>query len=282
MICFYHNDLDGRCSAAIVLRALKNGQAIELAYGRPIPTDIVAHGEKIVIVDYSVPPETMRIFLERTNDITWIDHHQSALRINYPIKPAGTLSLEKAACELTWDFFYPGKPAPEAVLLTGDKDIWTWRYGQRTALFNEGIRIHDARPESALWDKLLENDKNLMEQIIVQGEICVKYRNAFCADYVRQFGYEVEFAGLRGIAVALQYFGSDTFGPLMDGYDIGITFAFTGMNWAISLFSHEADVGKIAEHYGGGGHKLAAGFLCETLPFRHTGKPALQQQIKPE
>jgi len=88
---------------------------------------------------------------------------------------------------------------------------------------------------------------------------------------VRQFGYEVEFEGLRGIAVALQYFGSDTFGPLMEGYDIGITFAYTGAAWAVSLFSRDADVGKIAERHGGGGHRLAAGFICQSLPFGRSG-----------
>ena len=268
MICFYHNDLDGRCSAAIAMRAHQDPRSCEVAYGRPIPVELVTHGERVVIVDYTMPPDVMAALFERTRDIIWIDHHRSALSAQYPIKPDGILALDKAACELTWDFFNPNKPTPEAVSLTADKDIWTWRHGLRTAHFNEGMRIQDSRPDSEIWTRLLAEDPELMASIIEQGATCLQYRNAICSDYVRQFGFETEFCGFRSIAVALQYFGSDTFGPLMDAYDIGITFAFTGAGWAVTLFSREVDVGRLAEQHGGGGHRLAAGFFCNELPFR--------------
>jgi oligoribonuclease NrnB/cAMP/cGMP phosphodiesterase (DHH superfamily) len=271
MICFHHNDLDGRCSAAVALRACPGGRSVEVSYNRLVPVDQTEPGEKVVIVDYTVPVEAMAALLERTRDITWIDHHRSALRVRYPVKLPGVLDMNKAACELTWNYFFPGRPVPEAVLLTADRDIWTWRFGRRTACFNEGMRLRDHQPNAALWDRLLADDAALMTEIQEQGGICLQYRDALCADYVRQFGFETEFEGHRGIAVALQYFGSDTFGPLMAGYDLGITFAYTGEGWAVSLFSREVDVGRLAEKHGGGGHRLAAGFVCQTLPFRRTG-----------
>ena len=48
-----------------------------------------------------------------------------------------------------------------------------------------------------------------------------------------------------------------------------LTFGWRKGQWAVSLYSSNADidVSKIAKAKGGGGHKGAAGFQCKTLPF---------------
>ena len=49
----------------------------------------------------------------------------------------------------------------------------------------------------------------------------------------------------------------------------------THLKWTISLYSQgeSVDVSVIAKAHGGGGHKGAAGFRAEELPFQLGGKP---------
>lgn len=267
MICFYHDDLDGRCAAAIVLRAFPGARAEPAFYGSTLKLDKVGRGEKVFIVDFTFPGDAMADLLAKTGDVTWIDHHLSALRVRYPKKLAGILSTEKSACELAWDWLFPGKPPPEAVRLTGDKDTWAWKYGNDTAFFNEGMRVVDHHPAAPLWKALLEEDAAAMAGIKAGGAVCVRYRQAICADYVSRFAFETVIEGRRAIAVGLQMFGSETFGERAKQYDLCLTFEFNGREWNVSLFSETVDVCRIAEKHGGGGHRSAAGFSCARPPF---------------
>lgn len=56
----------------------------------------------------------------------------------------------------------------------------------------------------------------------------------------------------------------------IEPYDLMITFVRRKDKlWNVSLYSTkpEIDCGEIAKSFGGGGHKGAAGFQCEELPF---------------
>src|SRR5574340_865027 len=60
MICIHHNDLDGRCAAAIVNQAA-SGKVLfhETDYKDPAPGDETIRGQDVVIVDFSYRPEIM-------------------------------------------------------------------------------------------------------------------------------------------------------------------------------------------------------------------------------
>jgi len=58
----------------------------------------------------------------------------------------------------------------------------------------------------------------------------------------------------------------------IEPYDLMITFCRrSDKKWNVSLYSTKADIdcGAIAKSFGGGGHKGAAGFQCEDLPFEY-------------
>jgi oligoribonuclease NrnB/cAMP/cGMP phosphodiesterase (DHH superfamily) len=84
----------------------------------------------------------------------------------------------------------------------------------------------------------------------------------------RSYGFEIELAGHRGFATNIYGFGSNGFGPaLMEQYDFCAACIFDGKRWTVSLYSEKIDVGEICKQLGGGGHRGAAGFQCEALPF---------------
>lgn len=270
MKCFYHNDADGRCAGAIVWRTRdsnRKGEMIELEYKDEIPISKIEPSERIVIVDFSFKPEVMEKVFERTKDIIWIDHHKTAFEYKYSENLKGIRDNRYSGCELTWKYFAQTSVIPEAVKLIGDRDTWHWKYGERTANFNMGLMLYPHQPEDEIWEDLLFQAKKL-DEIIVQGKTCVQFRNMFCADYVKSYGFETEFEGHNCFALGIYMFGSESFGSKLKEYDICLSYEFLGDKWIIGLYSEKIDVSEIAEKYAGGGHKGAAGFISEELPFR--------------
>ena len=63
-------------------------------------------------------------------------------------------------------------------------------------------------------------------------------------------------------------FGSEAFGEKFKQYPLCLSFVYMGNKWTVGLYSETIDVSVIAKKYGGGGHTGAAGFVCDTLPFK--------------
>jgi nanoRNase/pAp phosphatase (c-di-AMP/oligoRNAs hydrolase) len=255
---------------------------IEMDYSKPVLVEEIEEGEKIFIVDFSFKPEVMNEVLKRTEDVVWIDHHKTALEYEnqYNKYLAGVRNKDFAACELCWEFFFGSKNAscPAAIMLIGDMDTWKFKYGDETTSFIEGMRLYPHQPADLIWDDLLEGggwyaavQKDVIEKIQAEGEICVKYRDSFCADYLKSFGFETEIEGHSCCVLNLAHMGSLALGPIYAKYDMGCTFAFDGKGYSISLYSDKVDVSEIAKKYGGGGHRGAAGCNVPELPFKRTG-----------
>ncbi len=270
MLCYYHDDLDGRCAAAIVLRAEGGGRFVAADYRKPIPLLPVATGETVVVVDYLPAPESMESLRRHADRLIWIDHHASSLANDEYGGLEGRREDGRAACELTWEFFYPQQPVPRAVSLTADRDVWTWRYGEETASFYEGMRLLPHHPEAPVWRKLLANNRSTMETILRDGRVCRRYQLAVATEFIEKYGFETTLDGYRCYAANLNLFGSEVFGERFDRYAICVCFVYDGNRYNVTLYSKHADVLPIAERYGGGGHRQAAGFSCDRLPFTVT------------
>ncbi len=274
-LCIYHNDTDGRASAAIVRRALGSDVAMcEMKYGDSFPLDEILVADHIIIVDFSLPKEDMQR-LATYHQFTWIDHHKSAIEEMSDISDdwPGVRQTDEAACVLTWRYFFPDKPIPRAVVLIGDRDIWRWDE-RETGAFNEGLYQLNTNPyNTKLWKPLLNNDRALVKEIIDRGSILREARLRNIQSATARYGFVVNFEGHRTLAVNLR--GSGDLGEHIRncGYEIaycyidnlvdGDLFTF------VSLYSKEVDVAKIAQRFGGGGHRGAAGFHFkrESAPF---------------
>jgi len=273
MKIYHHNDLDGRCAAAIALRWAKEfghlPVTIEVDYKDKIQIDQIENGEPVIIVDFSFKPEVMEEVLRRSPSPIWIDHHKTAQDYPYQDLPGLRNFDDKAmsGCELAWKFFYPDKEAPMSVQLIGDYDKWALKLQPQCFQFYEGLKMEVTIPQSALWDHLFSD--LLTDQIIEQGKSAIRYRDNYCDKICNDFGYEVEWEGHKAFATNFYQFGSKGFGDRMDKYDFCIAYLHDGKRFTVSLYSIKGiDVPEICKKYGGGGHKGAAGFVCKELPFQ--------------
>jgi oligoribonuclease NrnB/cAMP/cGMP phosphodiesterase (DHH superfamily) len=265
-LCLHHNDADGRACGAIVRRALgKEVILYEMDYGDSLPLELILVADHILIVDYSLPKDEMEM-LATYHKFTWIDHHKSALdeMDGSATTWAGVRDTSEAACVLTWRYFYPDKPVPEAVTLIGDRDIWRWAE-KNTGAFNEGLYQHYTKPHNDdLWEPLLDDNTEIMDQMIEVGGLIREARLREIRRALARYSFTVNFEGYRTLVINLR--GSGDIGAQIRtmGYEIGYCYVDKVSDGQlmtfVALYSDTVDVSKIALKFGGGGHAGAAGF----------------------
>ena len=289
MKVFYHTDMDGKASAAIVRKYYKLDQDYQdknpnlegavypfemfpINYNIDFPFGKIESQETVVIVDFSLQKDgEFEELLKITDNVIWIDHHISAIQKHNHLqyKLDGIRKVGVAGCVLTWQYFYPDKLPSMTINLIGDYDIWEFQYGEITNYLQSGIRIFDTSPQSSNWLKWLDG-KYYPDQEIATGEVVEKYKENNYKSLIKGLSFYCVFEGYRAVCCNQAQTGSPLFNSVDEStYDIMITFSFNGLLWSVHIYTkkEDIDVSEIAVKYGGGGHRNAAGFQCTTLPF---------------
>jgi len=274
MKCYHHNDLDGRCAAAIVNKNFQSKgpiEFIEMDYKKDVDVAAIQPNEKIVIVDFSFKPDVMKKIREKTSDIIWCDHHVTCKDYDYfndNLPGLRDLTLKGlSGCELTWKYFFPEQALPEAVCLIGDYDSWRLK-NPNCFKFYEAMKTLDQSPKSLEWGVLFDpTNTQEITALINMGTAVLSYRDNLCRDLTDMFGFDTEIDGVKAYATNFYRFGSGGFLERFKNYPVCIAFIYDGKKYTVSLYSESVDVSAIAKKYGGGGHKGASGFICEKLPF---------------
>jgi oligoribonuclease NrnB/cAMP/cGMP phosphodiesterase (DHH superfamily) len=272
MLCIYHNaDQDGECSAAIVRKRYPECKFFGMQYGDklpPITQDILT----IIMVDFSLPMKEMKD-LSNIVALTWIDHHITAMQdylndLNLVL--SGLQDSSKAACELTWEYFFPNQLIPTAVRLVGAYDVWNHK-DLDVVPFHYGVESCPLKGKEALWITLLSPfPKTLVKRLIREGKVCQTYQEAQDAQLLKIYTYKVYFEGLE--CLVINWPGSPSLlaeqAKALYDYEAFISFSYQKNKWSVSLRSYndKVNVAEIAKSRGGGGHHMAARFSCEELP----------------
>jgi len=291
MKCFYHSaDLDGHCSGAIIKMVYPDCKMIGINYGDDFPWKSlpVGCGEKVFMVDFSLQPyPLMRKLAIHADPLIWIDHHKSAIEECWEFGDS-YLGIQRSgigACQLVWEYlkeechFYSEdfqtisteQMLPTFVKLLAEYDVWN-HTDPRTLPFQYGIRQYDTSPENQdFWEELLNPHSIKVEQLIIEGELIIKYENSQNEKYCSACAFDTELDGLKCIAVNKMLTNSRVFDSVWNPnkYHAMLTFGYRKGQWTVSLYStrEDIDVSAIAKARGGGGHKGASGFQCKELPF---------------
>lgn len=200
-----------------------------------------------------------------------------------------------------------GAEIPEAVRLLGRYDVWDKgdleEWESKILPFQYGMRgIEDIyNPECDSWSDLFEADWESdyveipwMQSITAHGDVVLHYQ-AEANHRACESGARLEFIedprswmpggsagffthgntqvfGVRALACNTIVFNSQFFDGVYDPEKHDVMCAYCQLangKWKVSLYTtHDTiDCGEIAKVFGGGGHKKAAGFICESLPW---------------
>lgn len=294
VICVYHSkDLDGYSSGALVKKRYPEARLIGYDYGEEFPWELFYKGVKVIMIDVSLPMRDMYRLAEITGwQLTWVDHHVSAISdyrsfieaqadVSYPAHElqnflTPVLEVGRAACEIGWDYFFPGQPMPLAILLLGQYDTWRnedkvlweddimpFQYGMREICSSaETFPVELLTPVNSVPDAWRPIDP-----IMRQGASILSYQKSMNKKACKN-AFEFEFEGLRAIALNIGGANSTVFDSVWDPekHDVMIPFHYTAPFWKFSLYTtKDIDLSIIAKRYGGGGHAKACGFQIDSL-----------------
>ena len=273
VICYYHDDMDGMASAAIVKKRYPQAVLIRCQYG----TDIVFEEgyDTCIVVDFSFPKKDMEKLNESHTNFCWIDHHKSAKEDLKDLwewtEVDGIRRLDKAACELTWEHFYPDEECPKIIQHIGDVDMWKFELENSKEIV-EALYLIVSEPEDLIFDFDLS-------ELYKTGYILVSAKERRCEAYFKKGGkcrlrmnpvasssysccIHKKSSYIDGYAINTSSDISDACAyAIEEGYAMCVDFFFVNDKWIISLRSKgDLDVSEIAKNYGGGGHKNASGF----------------------
>jgi oligoribonuclease NrnB/cAMP/cGMP phosphodiesterase (DHH superfamily) len=253
---------------------------VGLNYGQAVPWELLK-GAEVALLDFCLQPfgDFVRL-LQIARSVTWIDHHKSAIAAweesELPAEccPLTTLlDTTRAACELTWEFYRPEAPIPRGVFLLGDYDAWR-HSDEDTMRYQMGLRLYDMDPvnESAmtLW-RMVFNSVNhdvFYGDVLRQGDTILSYQKQQNEKSVKAMWFPVNFEGRRWMGVNQGGINSTFWDAVWsESFDGKLGFVRFKDHWTVSLYSETLDCSEIARRHGGGGHRGAAGFQCQELPF---------------
>jgi oligoribonuclease NrnB/cAMP/cGMP phosphodiesterase (DHH superfamily) len=288
MKCFYHNDLDGRCAGSIVAQFTQNYNQedyFEVDYIKPLPIDKIQENEIVYLVDYSFKGDTiyqLQSILEKTLNIIWIDHHTSSLNLIKEYselnKIDGLRQNKISGAALTYMYLYNCKfeEIPYYVKLVSDYDCWIYKFDPDTTYFKIGMDTFEHNALDQIWKDLYFEYFNpsfythRSEFVLInKGKDIKQYIDQDNTQYRNSWAYESEIAGIKCLVINRKS-NSWIFGDKVNEYPITMVWAFDGERYSYSIYSvaSEIDCSKIAEKFGGGGHKGAAGFSSSELLFK--------------
>jgi len=279
--------MDGRCAGAIVAQYENNYNRedfFEVDYLMDLTPMLnkIKEGEKVYFVDYSFKEDTKWVLhhlLKKECNVVWIDHHTSSLELekNHHWNIDGIRRDKISGAALTYMYLYNCEfnELPYYIKLVSDYDCWIYNFDPDTTYFKIGIETESYDALDVIWEVLAgvnisEFDTTAtLYQIRDKGKIIKGYIDRDNDQYRNQFSYESIIGGNKALVVNRKT-NSWIFGDKYNEYPLVCVWAFNGTRYSYSIFSSNpnVDCSKIAESYGGGGHKGAAGFSSDELLFK--------------
>lgn len=270
LIIYHANCLDGFGAAYAAWRHFEplGGEVeyVSASHGYNPPD---CRGSEVYIVDFSYKRAQLKQLCEQAARVTIIDHHISAQEDLAGLEKEHdnlqvVFDMERSGAVLTWEFFHKDE-APLLLRHVQDRDLWQFKLDGTDAI-NTALMSYPFGFER--WHEAV-NDPAALASLRHEGETI----NRFRAQMIEQYKQRAVLGEVAGHTVpvvnAPHAIISELLGQLALEHPFAAGYQDKGNKRSWSLRSRReggADVAKIAEAFGGGGHRNAAGFHTE-LPI---------------
>ena len=275
ILCIYHGHCADGFAAAWVVRTFYDTQPdcdVEFypaKYDDDIPRIDPAEDRHVLIVDFSYPVEQMERLALVASSVTVLDHHKTAQAALEPLLANGTIQGEfdmtRSGAMMTWNHFFPGEDPPALLTHVQDRDLWEFNYHNTRAIM-AAVFSYDFTFEN--WDGLMSELPSRLER---EGLAIDRANLKMIRDHIKLNAYSAIIGYVRVPVVNCPGAWASDAGHIM-GANQPFAASYTEVDGyrKYSLRSQPGcmDVSKIAEQYGGGGHKHAAGFTVAASRMR--------------
>lgn len=276
IVVIYHADCrDGFASAYAAWKKFgEDASYIPCKAGNNTPPEGLTNKE-LYILDYSFSKETLQTLLDTNKSVIVIDHHKTA-KEDVESFEDNIFDNDHSGAVLSWKYFHPDTDVPPLLEYVEDHDLWRFALPENRE-FNVALGQYDVTFEA--WDALIEElkDTDKLINFIAKGALLAKFEDRLVAKLM-QYKERVLFEGHEVWAINASRIYRSILGNQLAGLNlaqeqtpIGIVYYHNGGSVSVSLRSiGDTDVSVLAEKYGSGGHKNAAGINVPTfndLPF---------------
>lgn len=288
-IVIYHHPCDDGFGAAWAAwtRWGDDVQYVPAAYGQPAP-DVT--GKHVLIGDFSYKRDVLEQMARQAASIVILDHHTSAEADLQAFRaPTGMIEenvesiladlaaldlspvlaqfdMERSGARMMWDFCRgeEGLPVPDLIRMIEDRDLWRFEIPE-TKAFTMWLRSIPYEFEE--WAHVSSDLQLRGQRQLIMAEAHAMKR--FYDQKISEMAQLVFWSEIGGHNVPTvncpNIFASDVCHELLRMFPaapFAASFHIREDKKGFSLRSehHRLDVSKIAETFGGGGHRNAAGF----------------------
>lgn len=256
-LCIYHgNCVDGFGAAWVVRKALGEIDFHAGTY-QETPPDVT--GKDVVMVDFSYKRPVLLEMAEKANSILILDHHKTSAEdlIDLPANVTVKFDMNRSGAMMSWEHFFPTETPPQLLLHIEDRDLWRFAL-QNTRRIQANVFSYPY--DFQVWDTLMAMAP---ETLAAEGEAIERKHFKDIRELLGVTTREMIIGGYLVPAANLPHtLSSDAGHQLAKGRPFAACYMDTVSGRVFSLRSDSdgVDVSKIAQQYGGGGHKHASGF----------------------
>ena len=259
IVILYHADCTDGFTAAWAAWKKFGSRASYVPVANQAPPPKGLMGKEIYTVDIAYPKKETLKLLRYNKRVTVIDHHIGNKAVaNLTYKPL--FDLKNSGASLSWKYFHPKKKIPYLVRIVEDGDLWRFKV-PHTREIRSAMELLPFNFKT--WSKLAASLESPIKrkEYVNRGTLIGKYEKELIGDLMKK-AYLVKFHGKKILAVNTSVLVSDLGQALYKRRPhFSITWHEFSRGIKVSLRSDgKYDVRKIAEKYGGGGHKSAAAF----------------------
>ncbi len=243
-----------------------NAKYIAVQYGKPMPE--LEPGSEIYIVDFSYPKATLEALNAQHASVVVLDHHKTA-EADLKDLPYCHFNMDKSGCVMAWEYFHPDVAVPNLLLDIQDRDLWLFKRPNSKAV-HAGLQLLDGH--MADWD-LAAIDSGHYVGLVNSGMTLLKRQDKAVKSAVDHKVKVVHFSGCKCGLINANDLSSEIGAGIYNcpklAVDFALVYAITKDDEVLLSFRSkgEFDVSALAQKFGGGGHKNAAGAVIgiETL-----------------
>jgi oligoribonuclease NrnB/cAMP/cGMP phosphodiesterase (DHH superfamily) len=266
ILCIYHDQCVDGFTAYCLLATKFNVEPFAANYNNPPPdvTDRVVY-----ILDFSYPLEVMQSIIEKARHVVLMDHHASAIRNLNSLESSDKfekyMDLDRSGAMIVFDHLKEGNTFAgikasifrEFVDYVQDRDLWRKQLDMTEEVY------------AAIFSYPFDYDTYInlifsgIEKLKEEGIALLRNHRKVVDELLKNYARPMTVAGYKVLAVnSPKMYASDVASILAESYPFGVCYRDTSEGRIFDLRSRKdgIDVSKIAESYGGGGHKHASGF----------------------
>lgn len=267
-VVLYHGGCQDGLAAAFVAKSSLEASGVKVkclpvAYTGKLPGENTFTGVDVYVVDYCGDEQTMRWLARLARNVIVLDHHESSKDVFNLLSSQGVITGlwddKRSGAGLSWDYFHHDQPRPPLIDYVEDRDTNRLELPYSADVY---LAISSYPLTLDTFGKLMETP---IGELINDGKVLMRKRTMDLATIIRTGQLRLILGDYNVPIVNAPYEMANELGALLcDSESFSAVFCYWVNGIKFSLRSHGeygADVNKIAQQFGGGGHIHAAGFV---------------------